>query len=416
MRQRDVQGAGDVAPRMLRLAPHVDHDRRRTGVGSLACEPFSESRGRDPLRPLDEIVATGQRAHPAGEIAGHVVEADAAESHHGLFLSAFLGDHHDRLVMGEHRPGPRRVFAVQGDIQGAPEVPPLEVDAVTHVEQLGSRLYRREHLVERQGLERLLHRIAERCPLLAVQNRVVHEVVGCLRLVGRDDRLECLAAHRLEGVVELLLFADRGDGLFRQALATHAARPVGRIHERGIGELHELVRDAVVEHVGEFVGRHADARQEIGPAHVADEERVAGEHGERLGAALGQVVDEDRDALRRVAGRLHDLELHVAKLDRVAVLHFLAGEFRLRPPSEVDRRPGLVTQLDVAGDEVGVEVREEDVLDRVSAGLGVGQVVVDVALRIDHRGRLRLLVGDHVRGVRQAREVVLLDLHGMDSR
>ena len=187
---------------------------------------------------------------------------------------------------------------------------------------------------------------------------------------------------------------------------------MGGIDERGVGQLHEFVRDAVVEHVGQLVGRHTDARQEVGPAHVADEERVAGEHGQRLGVALRKIVDEDRDALRRVARRLHDLELHVAVLDHIAILHLHAREFRLRPPAEMDRRPGLVTQFDVAGDEVGMEMREEDVLDRVPAGFGVGEVLIDVALGIDHRGRLRFVIGDHVRRVRQAREVVLLDLHG----
>ena len=170
--------------------------------------------------------------------------------------------------------------------------------------------------------------------------------------------------------------------------------------------------DAVVEHVGQLVGRDADARQQVGPAHIADEERVAGEGRQRFGRARGEVVDQNRDPLGRVARGLHDLELDVAKLDRVAVLHLDALELRLGPAAEMDRRPGLVAELDVAGDEVGVEVGQEDVLDRVAAGLGVGEVLVDVPLRIDDGRRLRLLVGDHVGGVGEAGEVVLLDLHG----
>ena len=397
---------------MFRLASHIDHDGRQPRIGPLASEPFGERRRGDPLRPLHEIVAGSQGVHAAGEVAGHVIEADAAEPHHGLFLPAFLGDHHDRLVVGEHRSRPRRILAVQGDIERAAQVAPFEIDPVADVEELGCGLGEGEHFVERQGLERLLHRVAERGPLLAVQDCVVDEVVWRFRLIGCHERLECLSAHRLEGVVELLLLADRGHGLFRQALATHAARPVSRIDERGVGQLHELVRDAVVEHVGELVGRHADARQEVRPAHVADEERVAGEHGQRLGAALRQVVDENRNALRRVARCLDDLELHVAKLDHVAVLHLHALKLRLGSAAEMDRRAGFVPQFNVAGDEVGMEVREEDVLDRVPAGPGVGEVLIDVSLGVDHRGRLRLFVGDHVRRVRQAGEVVLLDLDG----
>jgi hypothetical protein len=58
------------------------------------------------------------------------------------------------------------------------------------------------------------------------------------------------------------------------------------------------------------------------------------------------------------------------------------GELRLGPAAEVDRGTGPITQFDVAGDEVGVEVGQEDVLDRVSARLGVGDVLIDVTLWI----------------------------------
>ena len=185
-----------------------------------------------------------------------------------------------------------------------------------------------------------------------------------------------------------------------------------RINERGVGQLHELVGDALVEHVGELVGRDADAGQKIRPADVADEQRVAGEHRLRLGAALRQVIHQDRDPLGRVARGLQHLELHVAELHHVAVLHGHAGELGLAAAPEVDRGPGPVTQLDVAGDEVGVEVREEHVPDGVAAGLGVGEILIDVPPGIDDGRRLRLLVRDHVGRVGQAGEIVLLDLHG----
>jgi hypothetical protein len=117
-----------------------------------------------------------------------------------------------------------------------------------------------------------------------------------------------------------------------------------------------------------------------------------------------------------VARGLQDLEPHVAELDPIAVLQRDALELRLGPAAEVDRGPGPVAELDVARDEVGMEVGEEDVLDRVAARLGIGQVPVDVTLRIDHRGGLRLFIRDHVRRMRQAGEVVLLDVHGSSLR
>jgi hypothetical protein len=81
----------------------------------------------------------------------------------------------------------------------------------------------------------------------------------------------------------------------------------------------------------------------------------------------------------------------------------------------MDGGAGLVTQLDVTGDEVGMKMGEKNMLDRVSAGLGVREILIDVALRIDYRGRLGLFIGDHVRRMRQAGEVILLDFHGLSS-
>ena len=48
--------------------------------------------------------------------------------------------------------------------------------------------------------------------------------------------------------------------------------------------------------------------------------------------------------------------------------------------------------------------------------LGVGVVLRDVGLGIDDGRGLRRVVGDHVRGVREAGEVVRLDLHGRGLR
>ena len=122
------------------------------------------------------------------------------------------------------------------------EVPPLEVDAIADVEQLGPGLLHAPSTSSTaSGLSCFCHRVVEGGPLLAVENRVVDEVVRRVGLVGRDDLLEGLAAHRLEGVVELLLLADRRDRLLREGLAAQAAGPVGRVDERGIGQLHELV-------------------------------------------------------------------------------------------------------------------------------------------------------------------------------
>ena len=49
--------------------------------------------------------------------------------------------------------------------------------------------------------------------------------------------------------------------------------------------------------------------------------------------------------------------------------------------------PHAIAQLEVAGDEVRVEVGEEDVRDREAMLVGEREVLPDVALRVDDRGR-----------------------------
>lgn len=63
------------------------------------------------------------------------------------------------------------------------------------------------------------------------------------------------------------------------------------------------------------------------------------------------------------------------------------------------------------GDEVRVEVGEEDVADPAAQPPRVLDVLVDVALRVDDRGHPGGLVGDQIRRVGQAAEVVLPEDH-----
>ena len=119
----------------------------------------------------------------------------------------------------------------------------------------------------------------------------------------------------------------------------------------------------IVEHAAEFRGRPAERRAQIGPADVADEERVAGEHGVGLRVAGVEIVDDDGDRFRRVAGRFQHLQAHAAEFENVAIVKRREGVGRLRGGAEIDGRADAIAQLQMAGDEIGVQVREEDVLD-----------------------------------------------------
>ena len=84
---------------------------------------------------------------------------------------------------------------------------------------------------------------------------------------------------------------------------------------------------------------------------------------------------------------------------------------RLRRRAQIDRRAGAIAQFEVAGNEVGMEVREEDVLDSQTVLGGEREVLIHVTLRVDDGGRVRLLVADQVRGVREAIQIKLLQNH-----
>jgi hypothetical protein len=120
---------------------------------------------------------------------------------------------------------------------------------------------------------------------------------------------------------------------------------------------------------------------------------------------------EQRDRLRRVARRGDRTQPHLTEVDLVTVGQAGEGVFGGRLGPEIDARAGAVAQLQVAGQEIGVQVRQHDMADGQAVLGGIGQVLLDIALRIDHDGLLRLLVGHDVRRVREALQIELLEQH-----
>ena len=183
---------------------------------------------------------------------------------------------------------------------------------------------------------------------------------------------------------------------------------MGGVDQHLVAELQELVVQRVVEHPRHLLGGEAARSHEVGSAHVADEEGVAGHHHLRLRSLRG-VDDEDGNALGRVARRLQEAQDDLAHPDLVAVLHRAVGEGRGRPGSEDDLCPRALRQLDMAAHEVGVQVRLHDVADGEALRVRLGHVLFDVALGIDHRGLA--LGADQVGSVGQAAEIELLEVH-----
>jgi hypothetical protein len=164
------------------------------------------------------------------------------------------------------------------------------------------------------------------------------------------------------------------------AVLLDIARPqlVGRVHLHAVGQTQQTLGEAPVE------VRRGLLAPEVGPAHVAHEERVAGEHEPGLGAAT-EIGHEQRDAVRGVAGHVHHLERHVADPELPAVLHRIVGEGGIGGGVEVDPGPGPGRQRLVARHVVGVHVGLEDTGDGEPLAAGHGHVVVHaIAGRIHH--------------------------------
>src|SRR5262249_27763854 len=122
----------------------------------------------------------------------------------------------------------------------------------------------------------------------------------------------------------------------------------------------------------------------------------AGQNRVGLDVAVRGIPDEDRDRLRGVPGGLEHLEPDAAELEDLAVAHRLERVVGLRAGAEMDRRAGALAELEVARDEVRVEVGEEHMADLEPEPIGVLEVLLDVALRVDDRGLAGALVADEV--------------------
>ena len=126
---------------------------------------------------------------------------------------------------------------------------------------------------------------------------------------------------------------------------------------------------------------------------------------------VGVLPHDDRDRLGRVPRRVADLELDLTERQALAVGQGSIGKSAdAALPYEI-AAPVDFGQLEVTGQEVGVEMRLDDPLDRQPLGRGFVEVVADVALRVDDDSTPGRFVTDHVAEQRQARELVLLEVH-----
>ena len=104
-----------------------------------------------------------------------------------------------------------------------------------------------------------------------------------------------------------------------------------------------------------------------------------------------------------MAGGFHYFQADVAEFDDLAVVKGskCIGGFGCR--AEINIGADAIAEFEMAGDEIGVEMGEKDVLDLEAVFGGESDVLVDVALRIDDGGCGGRFVSDDVGSVSQAR-------------
>ena len=158
--------------------------------------------------------------------------------------------------------------------------------------------------------------------------------------------------------------------------------------------------EALVERAIELARALLGLDREVGAGDVAHEERVAGEHRDRL-AAGAEVAKQEGGVLGPVARGVHGLDLELAEAQPPAVVERLVRVLGVGEPVDVDRRPGGAGKPAVARDVIGVVVGFEHVLDSNPVQAGKVEVWLDVPLRVDDRGDPLADVADQVRRAAQ---------------
>ena len=88
-----------------------------------------------------------------------------------------------------------------------------------------------------------------------------------------------------------------------------------------------------------------------------------------------------------MARRFQCLEAHAAEFDNVAIVKRSKRVAGFRRGAQINFRAHAIAQFQMAGDEIGVKMRQENVLDFEPMLGGKGDVLIGVALRIDDGGR-----------------------------
>jgi hypothetical protein len=109
--------------------------------------------------------------------------------------------------------------------------------------------------------------------------------------------------------------------------------------------------------------------------------------------------------------RFENLDPNRPEADHRPVADRLERVFRNRLPPQADGGASTVAQLEVAGNEVRMKVRQEHIGNAEVVISRECQILIDVPLRIDHGGGAALLVGNDVGRMRKTVQIKLLEDH-----
>ena len=302
-----------------------------------------------------------------GDVPRDVVEPDADQVA-GQGLEQLRGGEEDEgFVVGEEPAGPGGEVPPGGDVDGPVEVPAGEGVLVAGVHQ--NRAFS-EGLAELGGGEaRGVGDAAQQRRAVAVEALHLGEVAGGFGLVleQRPDEPFLVVFLEVRGPPgEAALVPNGGAGEGAEGFAAGGAGAVAGPDLHVVGEGEELGLEAVEHAARARLGGSLDAGgflEEVGAAHIAHEDEVAGEeeHGLVRGGAVG---DEEGDVLGGVAGGVDHPDADVADADLVAVLDedvLEAVQVLVLPVlvafvGEVEGGAGGFGELAGAGEVVGVDV------------------------------------------------------------
>src|SRR5215470_13332945 len=112
MRKWDVQASLDVLLCTLARRAHIEHEWRLRRL-----ELLGHGHGRDAVGALEQTGTRLGSLDAAFEVALHAIEADAAQAHLRLVLTAGLGHDQNGPRRIEERPRPGRVLATESVIE-----------------------------------------------------------------------------------------------------------------------------------------------------------------------------------------------------------------------------------------------------------------------------------------------------------